>query len=380
MHDYLALAPGRGDLSALSILDVVSAGRDTLIAGDHAESIIACHVSAEFFKVLGLTSVRGRLFSDGDDMPGRPPTAVITQAFWARRFGGDPATIGRSVSISGQPYTIVGIVPDAVRAFSAAEMYLSLLVPQASVDRTNSFRVIARLQSGSALHQVEARLDTIARHHADANPSLTNMPQGIVLRSLQEGIVAPVRAALEALMLAVGLVILIAGSNVANLALARTLARRRELAVMASLGASPWRIAQRVLVEHLVLAVTGGSAVRYVGDVGVRLLPALSGNLPQAHRIHIDATIVLYIVTISVLAGMIASLPPVMQVIRGDILRSSAESGSGPAGHRLRTALAIAQIALSTALLVGAGLLTRSFWNLASVDPGFRKDHVLRAP
>jgi putative ABC transport system permease protein len=382
MHDYLALTRERGDLSALAILDVFSAGRYTLMAGDQAESINACHVSAGFFKVLGVTAVRGRVFGDGDDLPGRPLTAVITQAFWARRFGEDPATIGRFVTIGGQPHTIVGIVPDVVRAFSAAEVYLSLPVPEASADRTNSFQVLARLELGASLRQAEARLDTIARRHAEASPSLTNMPQGVVLRSLQDDVVAPVRPTLEALMLAVGLVFLIACSNVANLMLARTLTRRRELAVMAALGASRWRIAQRVLTENLVVAVMGGGAGLYVAHVGVRLLPTLSGvNLPQAQRIHIDASMILYVVGITVLAGIVAGMPLVMQFVRGDILRAMKEGGtyggSRATGHRLRTALTLAQIALSTILLIGAGLLTRSFWNLASVDPGFRVDHVL---
>jgi predicted permease len=382
MYDYLAFTRGRGDLSALSILDVFSAGRYTLMADDQAESIIACHVGAEFFKVLGVTPVRGRVFSDGDDVPGRPLSAVVTQAFWARRFGGDSATIGRAVRIGGQPYTIIGVVPDLVRAFGAAEMYLTLPVPEASADRTNSFQVLARLEPGAALRQAEAGLDTIARRHGDANPSLTNMSQGVVLRSLQDDIVAPVRPALQVLMVAVGLVLLIACSNVANLVLARTLTRRRELAVMAALGASRWRIAQRVLIENLIVAVIGGGAGLYVADAGVRLLPALSGiNLPQAHRIHIDTGMILYVVAMTVLAGIVAGLPAVLQFVRGDILRSMKEggagSGLGPKGHRLRTALTLMQIAVSTGLLIGAGLLTRSFWNLASVDPGFRADHVL---
>jgi hypothetical protein len=276
------------------------------MVGNQAESINGCHVSAEFFKVLGVAPLRGRVFTDGDDVPGRPLTAVITQALWARRFGEDPAAIGRLVTIGGQPHTVVGIVPDVVRAFSAAEVYLILPVPEASADRTNSFQVLARLEPGASLRQAEARLDTIARRHAEETPSLTNMPQGVVLRSLQNDVVAPVRPALEALMLAVGLVFLIACSNVANLMLARTLTRRRELAVMTALGASRWRIAQRVLTENLVVAVLGGGAALSVADTGVRLLPTLSAvNLPQAHRIHIDAAMILYILAITILAAMV---------------------------------------------------------------------------
>jgi putative ABC transport system permease protein len=143
MHDYLALATQRSALSALAILDVVCAGRYTLMTSDAAEPIRACRVSADFFAVLGVSPVRGRLFTNGDDVPGRALTAVITHAFWSRRFGSDPGIIGTSLTVGGQPYTVIGVAPDAVRAFSPAEMYLSLPVPEASNDRGNSFQVLA---------------------------------------------------------------------------------------------------------------------------------------------------------------------------------------------------------------------------------------------
>jgi predicted permease len=382
MHDYLALTTQRSALSALAILDVLSAGRYTLVTPDTAEPISACRVSAEFFAALGVSPVRGRLFTNGDDAPGRALTAVITHAFWSRRFASDPGIIGTSLTVGGQPYTVIGVVPDAVRAFSSAEMYLSLPVPTASRDRTNSFQVLARIAPGVSRTQAEAQIDTIARHHAQASASLTNMPQGVVLRSLQEEFVAPVRPALQALTVAVGLVLLIACSNVANLVLARALARRREIAVMTALGASRWRIAQRVLAENMIAAAVGGGVGLLLAYAGVRALPALSGaNLPQAERIHIDAYVILYVTATAALAGILSGLPPALQLASGDLLRwmkeGSAKGGSGATGHRVRVALTVSQIALSTILLAGAGLLTRSFWNLATVDPGFQVDGLL---
>jgi putative ABC transport system permease protein len=382
MHDYLALTTQQGALSALAILDVLSAGRYTLMTTNAAEPITACRVSAQFFTVLGVSPEHGRLFTDGDDVPGRPLTAVITHAFWSRRFASDPAIVGTSLTVGGQLYTVIGVAPDAVRAFSPAEMYLSLPVPDASTDRTNSFQVLGRVAPGVGRPHAEAQIDTIARRHAQANASLTNMPQGIVLHSLQDDFAAPIRPALQALMLAVGLVLLIACSNVANLVLVRALGRRREIAVMSALGASRWRIAQRVLAENMLVAFVGGAAGLLFAYVGVRALPALSGaNLPQADRIHIDAFVILYVTATAGLTGVIAGLPPAWQLANGDLLRwmkeGSAQGGSGAAGHRLRVALTLSQIALSTILLAGAGLLTRSFWNLASVDPGFRVDGLL---
>ena len=382
MHDYLALTTQRGALSALAILDVFSAGRYTLLTADAAETITACRVSAQFFNVLGVAPVRGRLFSDGDDVLGRTLTAVITNAFWSRRFASDPAIIGTTLTVGGRPYIVIGVTPDAVRAFSPADMYLSLPVPTASEARTNSYQVLGRVTPDVGLPQAEAQIDTIARRHAQASASLTNMPQGVVLRSLQDGFAAPVRPALQALMIAVGLVLLIACSNVANLVLARALARRREIAVMAALGASRWRIVQRVLAENILVALVGGAAGLWIAYAGVRMLPALSGaNLPQAERIRIDAVVVLYVVITAAVAGLVAGLPPAWQLAKGDLLRwmkeGSAQGGGGAAGHRVRLALTLSQIALSTILLAGAGLLARSFGNLASVDPGFRADGVL---
>ncbi len=296
MTDYLALTTQRGALSALAILDVLKAGRYTLVTNDAAEPTTACRVSAQFFAVLGVSPVRGRLFTDGDDVPGRTLTAVITRAFWSRRFASDPAIVGTSLTVGGKPYTVIGVAPDTVRAFSAAEMYLSLPVPDVSTDRTNSFQVLGRVASGVGRPRAEAQIDTIARRHAQANASLTNMSQGIVLHSLQDDFAAPIRPALQALMVAVGLVLLIACSNVANLVLARALARRREIAVMAALGASRWRIAQRVLAENMLVAFVGGGAGLLLAYVGVRALPALSAaNLPQADRIHIDEFVIVYV-------------------------------------------------------------------------------------
>jgi len=382
MHDYLALTTQQGAFSALSILDILCVGRYTLMAGDTAESITACRVSAPFFSVLGVAPVRGRLFGSGDDRPGRPATAVITQAFWKRRFAGDPGIVGTSLTVGGRPYTVIGIAPDTVRTFSPADIYLSLPLPEASSDRTNSFQVLARVAPGVSRVQAEVQIDTIARRHAQASASLTNMPQGIVLRSLQEDAVAPIRPALQALMVAVGLVLLIACSNVANLVLARALAHRREIAVMAALGASRWRIAQRVLAENLMVALIGGGAGLLLAYAGVRALPAVSAsNIPQADRIHIDAYVILYVLAASVLAGILAGLPPAFQLAGGNLVswmkEGSAQGGSGGTGHRVRVALTLSQIALSTILLAGAGLLVRSFWNLATIDPGFRADGVL---
>jgi len=381
MHDYLALAGQRGIFSAFAILDVFAAGRDNLVMPDGAEPVAALRVSARFFDVLGLAPVRGRLFSSGDDAPGTAPAAVVTRGFWNRRFAADAGIIGRTLIIGNRGYSLVGVAPDSVRAFSPADVYLILPVPSSSNDRTNSYRVLARVAPGVSRTQAEAQIDTIARREAQLRPSLTNMPQGIVLQSLQDEFVAPLRAALRVLSGAVALVLLVACSNVANLVLARGLTRRREIAVMSALGASRWQIVRRMIAENVVLAAAGGVAGSLIAYGGVRLLPALSAaNLPQADRIKVDGWVLLFVTAASVVSGFLAGLPPALQLSAGDIvewLKQGTERGGGIGGHRMRAALTAAQVALSTMLLVGAGLLVRSFWNLSGVNPGFRVDHLL---
>lgn len=203
-----------------------------------------------------------------------------------------------------------------------------------------------------------------------------------MLRPLQDSFAAPVRSALQALTIAVGLVLLIACSNVANLVLARTVTRSREIAVMAALGASRWRIVQRILVENLFIALAGGGVGLWLTYTGVRFLPALSGgNLPQVERIHVDGFVVLYVIMMAALATVLSGVLPVWQLAKGDLVHwmkaGTAQGGVGAGGHRLRHALTVSQITLSTILLVSAGLLARSFWNLSSVDPGFRADGVV---
>jgi putative ABC transport system permease protein len=382
IHDYLALRTQRGALSALAILDVYKTGRYTMLAGDAAESITGLRVSAQFFRVFGISPIRGRLFADGDDVPGRPPTAVITRTFWTRRVAGDPAIVGRALTIAGQMYTVIGVAPDSLEAFSPAGVYLILPLPDASADRANAFQVLARVAPGVVREEAEAQVDVIARQEAAQHRSLTNMPDGIVLRSLQEELVGPIRPALRVLMIAVGFVLLVACSNVANLVLARGLARRRETAVMAALGASRWRIIQRGLAENVLIAASGGGCGLLLAYGSVSLLPALSAaRLPQAARIHIDAWVLIFVTIATLVSALLAGLPPALQLSGADPTRwlkqGSAQGDSGIGGDRLRSSLTLVQVALSTMLLLGAGLLARSFWNLATVDPGFRADHVL---
>jgi predicted permease len=381
MHDYVALAEPQTSFSALAILDVAEGARSTLIVDGAAESVRLLHVSARFFDVLAVAPLNGRLFGREHDTD-HAPVAVIAERFWRQRFAADPGIVGRPVSIGGQPHTILGVAPRAVEAMTDPDVFTLLPVPKVSSDRTNSHQVLARIKPGVDRSQAQAEIDAVARRHAEASPALTNMPQGVVLRSLQEDAVAPVQQALRLLTVAVLLVLLIACSNVANVVLARGFVRRRELALMAALGSARWRVVRSVITENVVVAAIGGGLGVLLAYAGLKVLPALSvTSLPQADRIRVDGWVLLFVAGAAILSGLLASLPLTIRLARIDLIdwlkQGTGQADAGIGGRRLRSVLAGFQVALSTLLLVGAGLLVRSFWNLASVDPGFRADRVL---
>jgi putative ABC transport system permease protein len=380
MHDYVGIGAVRNALSALAIADGGIGGYN-LTAGGMPEQVSGMHVSAQYFSVFQILPVAGRLFIDGDDLPGQPRLAVLSEDLWKRRFGGDRSIVSQMVNIGGQGYTVIGIAPDLMRAFMPAEVYLSLSVPRESADRTNGFHVIGRLKPGLTLEQAEGQVNAIARRHAQSSP-LTNMPYGIVLRRIQEEIGGTVRPALEILFGSVALVLLVVCSNVANLVLARGAGRRREIAVMGALGAPRSRIVGRLLTEGLILAGAGGAMGLLLALCGVHVLPALSADrLPQVEQIHVDFSALSFVLAVAVVCGILASLAPALQIskmnLTDDLKQANAQSGAGCGGNRLRSTLVIGQVALSTLLLVGAMLLVRSFWNLNTVDPGFRADRLL---
>lgn len=380
MHDYAGIAAARKMLSALAISDGVVGGYN-LTTGGMPEQVSGLHVSAEYFSVFQVQPVVGRLFVNGDDVPGQAPLVVISESLWNRRYRKARSVVGQVLNIGGQGYTVAGVAPDLMRAFMSADVYLSLPVPRESWDRTNGFTVFGRLQPGRTIAQAESQVNTIAQRFAQSSP-LTNMPQGLVLRTLQEEIAGRVRPALEILFAAVLLVLLVVCSNVANLVLARGVGRRRELAVMGALGAPRSRIVCRLVTEGFILAGAGGAVGILLAELGIRALPALSADrLPQVAQIHVNVSAFSFVFATAVVCGILASLAPALQISKTNLTdalkQATAQGGAGRGGNRLRSALVVSQVALSTLLLVGAMLLVRSFRNLNAVDPGFREDHLL---
>lgn len=380
MHDFTRIQAYQQAFSSLAISDW-GGGAYNLVTGDKPEQISGIRASAPFFSVLGVKPVIGRTFVEGDDAPGRPHLAVIDEALWSSNFGRDPSIVGRSVDVSGVNYTIVGVVPDFVRLYLPADIFLCLPVPNESTERTNSFQVIGRLKAGISEQQAEAQMGTLA-HRLAKNDPLTNMSQGLALWPLRKQLTIGVKSGLEILFGAVAFVLLIACSNAANLALAKGSSRSREIAVMSALGASRGRIVIRLLTESALLALAGGVFGLFLAYWGVRILPALSSSeFPLTENIRLDFWALAFVTIAAGLSALLAGIFPALQLSRVNLTdalkQSTAQAGSSHSSTRSRSALVALQIALSTMLLTGSFLLVRSFWNLIHVDPGFRADHVL---
>ncbi len=343
-------------------------------------------VSANLFKLLGVKPILGRTFVREEDKPGTK-VALLSESLWKRRLGGDQNVIGRTLALNGESYTVVGVVPDGVRLPAYGnwrdQVWVPLaFAPEEAASRGNHYlEVIARLQPGVMLKQAQAEMGTIAARLAQQYPE-ENTRIGAVVRPLHEEIVGNMKPALFLLLGAVAFVLLIACANVANLLLARAAVRQKEMALRLALGANRARLTRQLLVESVVLSLFGGAVglfLAYAGlDVLTRFIPP---DLAQANAITIDARVLGFTVIIAVLTGLIFGLAPASQASRfnlNDILKEGGrDSGAGARGKRIRSALVIAEVAVSFMLLVGAGLLINSFMHLRNLDPGFRADHLL---
>jgi putative ABC transport system permease protein len=348
----------------------------------------AYRVSPNLFQLLGVSPSRGRDFAAGDGLQGAEPVVMLSHALWQRRFGGDAELVGRTIMLNGQLRTVVGIMPPDVRfpdvpldfLNEPADVWLPFTWQQARGEgRGNQYLgVVARLRPGVTPASVRADLDLIASRFRAAFPDRYSTAKWsrIMSISLRDQMVGEVRPALVVLTVAVGLVLLIACVNVANLLLARGAARHKELAVRLALGAGRWRIARQLITESLLLALAGGIVGALLALWGVRLLVRLADSrLPGIAEVHVDAVTLAYTLGLALLTGVLFGLAPVVQQWGADVrdgLGSTARGSSAGKGHaRLRSALVIAEVAMALVLLVGAGLLLRSFGELQRVRPGF---------
>ncbi|MFZ1219630.1 MAG: ABC transporter permease [Chthoniobacterales bacterium] len=343
-------------------------------------------VSANLFDLLGVKPILGRTFVPDEDKPGTK-VALLNESLWKRRFGSDPGVIGRALALNGESYTVVGVLPNSVRLPAFGNWRDQIWVPIAfpaeeAAQRGNHFlEVIGRMKPGVKLPQARAEMETIAARLAQQYPE-ENTRIGAVVNPLHEEIVGDMKPALLILLGAVAFVLLIACANVANLLLARAAARHKEIALRLALGADRIRLTKQLLVESVLLSFLGAAVGLVMAYAGLQILTRfIPPDVAHAEMITIDAKVLFFTLVVALVTGLVFGLAPASQAAHfnlNDTLKEGGrDSGAGPRGKRLRSALVIAEVAVSFILLIGAGLLINSFMHLRNLDPGFRADHLL---
>jgi putative ABC transport system permease protein len=357
-------------------------GRSVTIAGPgDPDQVSGIYTTASFFSILGVRPAIGRLFVPGDDEPGRARGVVISERLW-RRYGGRAEIVGSLLTVNGEAHSIVGVAPSSFR-YPQRDTDVWAILPLTPPTRRGPYflRGVGRLKADVTVDQAEAQLGAVPLGvRVAAAPGHTALKFAVV--PFQEQFVADVRPMLTLLLASVGVLLLIAVANVANLQITRTSARRREFATRLSVGADRWQIAQQLLIESIVLALAGGAVGVLLAFFGVGLLKWTSpANLPRVDELAVDGGVLFIAAGISLCAGVLFGLAPALRASAWDLTGALNEAGrhgtQGRERGRLRAALAIAQVALSCMLLVGAGLLVRSLAALVGVEPGIRTADVL---
>jgi len=356
----------------------------TLTGDGEPEPIQGMYVSANLFELLRVAPERGRGFLVDEDRAGGPPVVIVSRALWERRFGADPNALGKQMSISGTSATIIGIMPAQFQFLDpAAELWVPLMQNQfaSSARQVRLLSVVGRLNDGVQTGEASAELTGIARRLESEYPDANS---GVKLRlvPLHTQVTGKFRPALLLLFGAVGLVLLIACANIINLMLVRSAGRQREIAVRAALGAGRLRLLRQLLTESITLSVLGGAAGILLGSWGVNALLALNPiAIPSYNKISVNMTVLVFTLVISVVTGIVFGLAPAWQTLRVDLNSALKEGGRGAVAEagqrRLSSLLVIAEMAMAMVLLIGAGLLMRSFERLLDVQPGFTTENLL---
>jgi predicted permease len=375
------------------VLEHVTAARNqdlNLEQGDLLESIRAAQTTWEYYNVLRPPLVMGRWFTAEEDLPNSGYTVVLSYNFWTQRLNSDPDVLGKSITLSGNPYTIVGVVGRDfdVRDFGQPpEIWVPFQLDPNTVDQGHFFTNLARLKPGVSIEQAQAQLMASAAAFRERF-TVAAMPEtgGFSAITLQESLVRQARPTLLVALAAVACVLLIACANVANLLLIRATGRRKELAVRAALGAGRWRIMRQLLTESLMLSFVGGALGLVAGYIGMRWLMSVNtAGLPRLGQegtlLGMDWRVVAFTVVLSIVTGIVFGLIPALVASRTDlnavIKDSSSRSGSGFRQNKTRSVLVLVEVSLAVVLLVGAALLIRTSLQLASVDPGYTTENVL---
>jgi putative ABC transport system permease protein len=370
---------------AVAAFDQAGAGLN-LTGGNDPEQLQGVHVSVDYFRLFGAPLLEGRTFTAAEDSPNGGNVAVISYGLWKRRFGGNPNIVGTNIQLDGQPFLVVGVIGPKFVTETPADLWLPYQFDLNSRDMAHYFQVAARLKRGVTLQMANAELKLAADQFRSTYPGALGPKASFGVSSLQEVMVGDTRLSLLVLLCAVTFVLLIACANVANLLLIRATVRQRELATRSALGAGRSHIIRQLLTESLAISLAGGFFGLIIGFIGVRLLLAMSpGGIPRigpdGSAVSLDVHVLLFTLGISIFTGILFGLFPAITSSRINLAsalkESSSQAGVGFRTGKVRSLLVVSEVALALILVVGSGLLIRTFMKLQAVDPGFDTHNVL---
>src|SRR5271167_4554152 len=372
----------RRDNHSFSALGAFRTEEYNLTGAGEPERLHGHMVSADFLSALGINTILGRNILGEEDQAGGAPVVVLGDGLWRRKFGLSQDVLGKSLTLNGKQYTVVGVATSRITGLSPTDVYLPIgqWTDTSFRDRhigmgTNA---IGRLKPGVTFEQAKADMDSVAKNLAAAYPD-SNKGSGIAMVPLKTDVVGSVRGILLVLLGAVSFVLLIACANVANLLLARSTGRSREFAIRSALGASPGRVIRQLLTESVMLGIVGGGIGLLLAKWGTRaILAALPETLPRTEEIGIDGHVLFFTLGISVLTGIVFGLVPALKTMRPDMHETLKEGGRGSSGarHRTQSVFVAVEMAMAVVLLIGAGLMIRSLAALWNVNPGFDPRNV----
>ena len=356
-------------------------------SGPEAERVNVRQVSAGMFDTLRKTPILGRAFTPEEDRPGAPRVVLLGEGFWDRRFGRDPNIVGKTLTLSGESFNVIGVMPGSFHSsWKTTDAFTPLLFLEDKIGGENQrgnhpgIYVVGRMKQGVTVEQARSDVKALAKRLTEEHP-MSNARQSMTVEPMLNAVVGDLRPALMLLLGAVVLVLLIACANVANLLLSRAADRQKEMALRMAVGGNRGRLIRQLLTESVLLSSLGGLFGIGLGYAGVRgLVASLPANVPRADEIGVDFQVLLFTAVVAVVTGLVFGMAPAWKVSSADMNETLKENGRGtatPGQHRLRNTLVVAEISLALVLLVGAGLLLRSFFRVIEADAGVRTAGVL---